>query len=287
MYKALICAFVAFLFAAVLSLSSMWVTILFHQKYNMIELGHVVVLVVFVAGGFGCIGWFKQKMDDPLVNVACSLASLASIIVITREGAVQRGDLSFEKIFQVLRMVILGVGIAAAVSLSILPVSARKKFRGNLSTLTETSMLMLVGITQDFLGGSALELQRVSFADISARHDKAYVEMKKQLEDVKLEHYVAATEQEYRLSKSIWSLMQDITRRLGALHSTVVWEPALFASNGHPSPTHSPFMVTNPFLRDSSTNMLMMVSSMNRRQIWSITTMGNSIIRLESDRTVL
>lgn len=44
MYKALICAFVAFLFAAVLSLSSMGVTILFQRKHNMIVLGHAVVL---------------------------------------------------------------------------------------------------------------------------------------------------------------------------------------------------------------------------------------------------
>jgi hypothetical protein len=247
MYKALICAFVAFLFSAVLSLSSMWVTILFHQKYDMIELGHAVVLIVFVAGGFGCIGWFKQKMDDPLVNVACSLASLASIIVITREGAVQRGDLSFEKISQVLRMVLLGVGIAATVSLSILPLSARKKFRGNLSTLTKTTILILVSITQSSFRGPGYELQQAPLANISARHDKAYGEMKKQLKDAKLEHYVAGAEQEYYLAKSLAYLMQDITRRLGALRSTVALESELFASSRHPNPTNSAFLVINSF----------------------------------------
>ncbi|KAJ5471383.1 hypothetical protein N7530_008740 [Penicillium desertorum] len=240
MYKALICALLAFIFAAVLSLSSMWITILFHEKYDMIELGHAVVLVVFVAGGFGCIGWFKQKMDDPLVNVACSLASLASVIVITKEGAVQRGDLSFEKISQVLSMVLLGVGIAAAVSLSILPVSAQKKYRGNLSTLTKTTMLMLINITQEFLCGSAYELEQVSFTDLSARHDKAYGEMKKQLEDAQLEHYVAGTDHELNLAKSLSYLMQDITRRLSALHSTVALESEFLASSRHSNPTHSP-----------------------------------------------
>ncbi|KAJ5512753.1 hypothetical protein N7463_002305 [Penicillium fimorum] len=227
MYKALICAFVAFIFAAVLSLSSMWITILFHEKYDMIELGHVVVLVVFVAGGFGCIGWFKQKMDDPLVNIACSLASLASILVIMREGAVQNGALSFDKISQVLRMVILGVGIAAAVSLSILPSSARKKFRGNLSTLTTTAMSMLITITESFINGSTQDLQEVPFTKVSARHDKAFGELKNQLNESKFEHYVAGTEREYSVAKRLVNLMQEITRRLGALRGAVALESIL------------------------------------------------------------
>ena len=239
MYKSLICAFVAFIFAAVLSLSSMWVAIIFQQKYDMIELGHAVILVVFVAGGFGCIGWFKQKMDDPLVNVACSLASLASILVITREGAVQRAALSFEKISQVLRMVILGVAIAAAVSLGILPLSARRKFRGNLSILTNTAISMLISITESFLSGSIHELEQVPFANLSARHDKAFGEIKNQLEEAKLEHYMAGTEQEYHLAKRLAALMQDITRRLGALRSAVALESKLFTPNGENHLNHS------------------------------------------------
>ncbi|KAJ6051886.1 hypothetical protein N7499_011265 [Penicillium canescens] len=219
MYKALICAFVAFIFAAILSLSSMWVTILFQRKHDMIELGHAVVLVVFVAGGFGFIGWTKQRMSDPLVNVACSLASLASTIVITREGAVQSGALSFDKISQVLRMVLLGVGIAAAVSLSILPLSARKQFRGNLSTLTDTVTLMLVNITDSFLRGSDYELQKAEFINLSARHDKAFGQMKNTMEETKFEHYVAGTGLEYHLEKRLVCFMQDITHSLGGLRS--------------------------------------------------------------------
>ncbi|KAJ5565506.1 hypothetical protein N7513_001748 [Penicillium frequentans] len=228
MYKALICAFVAFLFASVLSLSSMWVTIFFQRKHDMIEFGHAIVLVIFVVGGFGFIGWTKQRLNDPLVNVACSLASLASIIVITREGAVQRGALSFDKISQVLRMVILGVGISASVSLSILPLSVRKKFRGNISTLTDTVTLLLISITNSFLCGSDHELQKIDFINLSARHDKAFEQMKNLMEDAMLEHYVAGTASEYCLERRLVSLMQDINHSLGslrsagALHSTIL-----------------------------------------------------------------
>ncbi|KAJ5624640.1 hypothetical protein N7510_000949 [Penicillium lagena] len=205
MYKALICAFVAFFFATFLSLS------------------------IFVMGGFGFIGWIKQRLGDPLVNVACSLASLASILVITKEGAVQTGDLSFTKIFQVLRMVLLGVGVSTAVSLSILPISARKKFRGDLSTLTGTVTLMLMSITESFLRGSDHELQTAEFTNLSARHDKVFGQLKKLLEETRLEHYVAGTEREHYLEKYLVCFMQDITHSLGGLRSAVALQAKLLA----------------------------------------------------------
>ncbi|KAJ5164934.1 uncharacterized protein N7500_006764 [Penicillium coprophilum] len=256
MYKALICALVAFIFAALLSLSSMWITILFHEKYDMIKLGHAVVLVVFVAGGFGCIGWFKQKMDDPLVNIACSLASLASILVIMKEGAVQQGALSFDMISQVLRMVLLGVGIAAAVSLSILPSSARKKFRGNLSNLTNTAMLILMTITENFLSGSIQELQQAPFAKLSAQHDKAFGEMKTQLAESKFEHYVAGTQREYSVAKRLVHLMQEITRRLGALRGAVALESKLLGRDTRLSNSEAKVFEKFKFQLEASMNQL-------------------------------
>jgi hypothetical protein len=229
MYRALICAFVAFLFATFLSLSSMWVTITIERKHNLIELGHAVVLVVFVMGGFGFIGWIKQRLQDPLVNVACSLASLASILVITKEGAVQTGDLSFTKISQILRMLLLGIGVSTAVSLLILPVSARKKFRGDLSTLAGTVTAMLMSVTESFLRGTDRELQTAEFTNLSAHHDKVFGQLKKLLGETRLEHYVAGTKREHELEKRLACLMQDITHGLGGLRSAVALQSKLLA----------------------------------------------------------
>lgn len=229
MYKALICAFVAFLFATFLSLSSMWVTITIQRKHDLIELGHAVVLIVFVIGGFGFIGWIKQRLQDPLVNVACSLASLASILVITKEGAVQTGDLSFTKISQILRMLLLGVGVSTAVSLLILPVSARKKFRGDLSTLTGTVTAILMSTTESFLRGTDRELQTAEFTKLSSHHDKVFGQLKNLLGETKLEHYVAGTKREHYLEKRLVALMQDITHGLGGLRSAVALQSKLLA----------------------------------------------------------
>ncbi|KAJ5633300.1 hypothetical protein N7490_009639 [Penicillium lividum] len=245
MYKALLCAFLAFLFATVLSLSSMWVTIFFQRKHDMIEFGHAVVLIIFVAGGFGFIGWTKQRLNDPLVNVACSLASLASIIVITKEGAIQRGTLSFDMISQVLRMLILGVGISAAVSLSILPLSVRKRFQGNLATLTDTVTLLLVSITNSFACGSNDELQTVKFINLSARHDKAFSQMKSIMEDAKLEHYVAGTASEYCLERRLVCLLDDMNHSLGSLRSAGALHSALLTPARCPGLTQIPCPETN------------------------------------------
>lgn len=219
MYKALICAFLAFLYAAFISLTSMCVSMFFQDTLHMLPVGHAVVLIVFCGGGLGFIGWTKQRLGDPLVNVACSLASLSTITVLTKEGAVQSGDLSFAKISQVLKMVVMGVTITMAVSFLIFPISARKKLRSNLTTVTESLATMLALITESFLSGSEEELQTEEFTNTAARHKKAYAQLDKLVREAKLEHFVAGTEKEYRLEKKLVRWVQDITHNMGGLRS--------------------------------------------------------------------
>ncbi|GKZ77337.1 hypothetical protein AnigIFM56816_010635 [Aspergillus niger] len=219
MYKALICAFLAFLYAAFISLTSMCVSMFFQDTLHMLPVGHALVLIVFCGGGLGFIGWTKQRLGDPLVNVACSLASLSTITVLTKEGAVQSGDLSFAKISQVLKMVVMGVTITMAVSFLIFPISARKKLRSNLTTVTESLATMLALITESFLSGSEEELQTEEFTSTAARHKKAYAQLDKLVREAKLEHFVAGTEKEYRLEKKLVRWVQDITHNMGGLRS--------------------------------------------------------------------
>lgn len=222
MYKALICAFLAFLYAAFVSLTSMCVSMFFQDTLDLLPVGHAVVLIVFCGGGLGFIGWTKQRLGDPLVNVACSLASLSTITVLTKEGAVQSGDLSLAKILQVLKMVIMGVTATMAVSFLIFPISARKQLRSNLATTTETLATMLALITQSFLSGSEEELQTEEFTSTAARHKKAYNQLDKLVKEAKLEHYVAGTEKEYRQEKKLVRWVQDITHNMGGLRSAAL-----------------------------------------------------------------
>jgi hypothetical protein len=219
MIKALVCALLAFLYTTFVSVTSMFVSMFFQDTLGLIPLGHAVVLIVFCGGGLGFIGWTKQRLGDPLVNVACSLASLSTISVLTKEGAVQAGDLSFAKISQVLKMILMGVTATVAVSFLIFPISARKKLRANLTEVTEAMASMLALITEGFLSGSEEEFQAAEFLDAAARHKNAYGQLDSLVKEAKLEHYVRGTEKEYRLEKHLVRWVQDITHNMGGLRS--------------------------------------------------------------------
>ncbi|KAL4917453.1 transcriptional regulator of RNA polII, SAGA, subunit-domain-containing protein [Aspergillus aurantiobrunneus] len=208
-----------FIYTAFVSITSMCVEMFFQDTLDLLPLGHAIVLIVFCGGGLGFIGWTKQRLSDPLVNVACSLASLSTISVLTKEGAVQAGDLSFAKISQVLKMIIMGVTATMAVSFLIFPISARKKLRSNLTTVTESMATMLALITESFLSGSEEVLQATEFVDATARHKKSYILLDSLVKEAKLEHYVRGTEKEYRLEKNLVRWVQDITHNMGGLRS--------------------------------------------------------------------
>lgn len=243
MYKALICAFLAFLYAAFISITSMCVTTFFQDTLHLLPLGHALVLIVFCGGGLGFIGWTKQRLGDPLVNVACSLASLSTITILTKEGAVQKGDLSFWKIFQVLKMVVMGVAATMAVSFLIFPISARKKLRLNLTVVTETLAVMLAIITESFLKGSEKDLLGAEFTNAAARHKAAYGQLDSLIKEAKLEHFATGTEREYRLEKKLARELQDITHNLGGLRSAAALQFQLLKQNG---PNASPIRMNSP-----------------------------------------
>jgi hypothetical protein len=192
---------------------------LFQDTLNMPVAGHAIVLIIFCGGGLGFVGWTKQRLGDPLVNVACSLTALSTITILTKEGSVQSGDLSLSKISQVLKMVIMGVMIAMLVSFLIFPISARKKLRANLVTTTDTLAIMLAIITESFLSGSEEELKSADFIEAETKHRKAYSQLDKLVREAKLEHYAAGSEREYRLEKKLVRWVQDITHNMGGLRS--------------------------------------------------------------------
>ncbi|KAJ5653582.1 hypothetical protein N7490_000585 [Penicillium lividum] len=233
MYRASICALLAFCYSAFVSITSMLVENLFQDTLDMPVLGHALVLIVFCGGGLGFVGWTKQRLGDPLVNVACSLTALSTITVLTKEGAVQNGDLSLGKISQVLKMVIMGVVVAMAVSFLIVPISARKKLRANLVTTTDTLATMLAIMTDAFLSGSEEELTVEEFVDAETRHRKAYSQLDKLVREAKLEHYMVGTEKEYRLEKKLVRWVQDITHNMGGLRSAAELQFSLIRETIH------------------------------------------------------
>ena len=229
MFEAIICAILAFVYAAFIGFTSMGVSIFFGQTLDLIIVGHVIVLIIFCGGGLGFVGWVKQRLENPLVNIACSLTSLAIITVLTKEGAVQAARYSDDKIQQVMLMIIMGVLFTTVVSFSISPVSARRDLRENMGQITDSFADMLTVITRGFLTGSEQELRQARFLHASTHHREVFTSLTKNLKEAKFEHYVVGTEYQYQLEAKLVSCMQGLSQNIGGLQSAAETQFLLLA----------------------------------------------------------
>lgn len=229
MFEAMFCAAVAFIYAAVVSFSSMGVSMFFGKTLDLIVLGHAIILIVFCGGGLGLVGWVKQRMSHPLANISCSLTSLALITVLTKEGAVQAARFSDDKITQVMLMILMGVAATTAVSFTVFPTSARRGLRSDLVTITDSFAEQLTLITRAFLSGSEEALQQKGYADAMDKYKKALSSMSKNLTESKHEHYILGTEKEYHLEAKIVTNMQRLGQNAGGLRSAAATQFLLLA----------------------------------------------------------
>ena len=216
MHRATILALIAVAYAAFISFTSMGVSIFFDDR-NMLELGHAIVLIVFCGGGLGFVGWLKQRLGDPLVNVACSLTSLSIITILTKEGAVQTAKFSNGKVSQVLKMVIMGIIATTVVSLIIKPIRAREELRKGMIKTTDSLGEMLIVITKAFLTGSDYELEHPILREASDKHRSLLNALPDQLRQAKYEHYVLGTEREFKVEAKLVNCMQKLAHNIGAL----------------------------------------------------------------------
>jgi len=230
MLEAVMWALIAFVYAAFVSFASMAVSSFFGH-HGLLTLGHAIVLVVFCGGGLGFVGWLKQKLGNPLVNVACSLTSLAVITILTKEGAVQAAMFSYAKIFQVLKMVIMGIIVSTAVSLLIRPVSARRELREDLRKATDALALMLTMITRSFLSGHEEDLQHPSFLVASSQYKAVFNRLTKNLGESKWEYYFLGTEEEFRISARLVKCLERLSQDIGGLRSAATTQFMLIKKN--------------------------------------------------------
>ena len=167
----------------------------------------------------------------PLVNVGCSLASLAIITVLTKENAIQVGVFSNDKIVQVMKMIILGMFATSAVSLLVWPVSARTELRDTMIKATDSFGDMLTMITRGFLSGSETDLRSTAFNHALKRYKSVFTELSKNLKEAKLEHYVLGTEDQYRLEAKLVNCLQRLSQSIGGLRSAATTQFTLLREN--------------------------------------------------------
>ncbi|KAF3809153.1 hypothetical protein GCG54_00011349 [Colletotrichum gloeosporioides] len=219
MVEAAAIATIAVLYAEVVSVISMLFSVLVGGKLGLIPLSHVLILTFCIGGGLGFVGWVKQRLNNPLVNVGCTLASIAIIAVITREEAIHEGHFSEAKIVQVLKMLVMGITIAVAVNLLLWRVSARALLRTSLNAGAVSLADMLAMITRGFLNGSENEIMSGDFAFVVRQYKATHAKMTKSLRESKFEHWVLGREKVYDLEKALVKSLESLSQAIGGLRS--------------------------------------------------------------------
>jgi hypothetical protein len=219
MIEAVLIALVAITYAEVVSVLSMCTSVLFGTTFALVPLAHAMVLAVFIGGGLGGIGWVKQRMNNPLVGVGSTLASLAIIGVVTKETAVFAHVFSNVKIVQIFKMLIMGITITTAVNLAVWRVSAVGLLRESMTKASGSLGEMLALISRGFLHGSEEELNSPEFADASTAYSAVYPQMAKNLREAKFERYFVGHEKLYQLDRAVVRSMETLAQSIGGLRS--------------------------------------------------------------------
>lgn len=262
MLEAVVIAIIAVVYAELLSLLSMGVSIFFQAQLDMTELAHALILVFCIGGGLGFVGWVKQKLNTPLVNVGTTLTSIAIISVVTKEDAVHGGFFDDDKIVQVLQLLLIGITFTVAVNVLVWRASARRVLRKSIVTAAMSLGDKLSSITQGFLNGNGDELWSSEYTRVSKQYNAAYAKITTTLREAKFEHYFVGHETIYPLDRRLVRSMEALSQAIGGLRSalesqfTLLREPPGTGEQTGvtPSPMVSPTLARtmSSFMRDAS-----------------------------------
>ncbi|KAI6768263.1 hypothetical protein HG530_006272 [Fusarium avenaceum] len=248
MLEATVIAVVAVFYAEVISLLSMGIAIALKTQFGLAAAAHILILIICIGGGLGFVGWVKQRLNSPLVNVGSTLASIAIISVITKEEGVQGGYFDDDKIVQVLKLLLVGISCTLAVNVLVWRVSARQVLRRSIMTATSSLGDKLSSITKGFLSGTEDEFWTNEYGRVSARYNSSYATMNSTLREAKFEYYFLGRESFYPLDRRLSRSVETLSQAIGGLRSALENQFTLLREVPHleesfPSPRtagHSP-----------------------------------------------
>lgn len=221
MLEAIMIAVVALIFADMVCLISMTLAVLSRQQLDSVVPAHAMILLMAIGGGLGFIAWVKQRMDQPLVNVAATLASIAIISMVTKDESIQYGYFSDDRFVQVIKMLLIGVTFSAAVNMLVWPMAAREILRKSIITASSTCSDRLSFVTRGFLIGSEEEVKSAEYHRVSKSYTAAYGLMTKTLREAKFEYYVLGQERIYSYDKRLVKSLDSVSQAIGSLRSAL------------------------------------------------------------------
>ncbi|KAI1641425.1 ribosomal protein L19 [Biscogniauxia mediterranea] len=240
--EAVAIAVTAVCYAMVIGILSMAASVLFGDILDMVELSYAIILIVFIGFGLGFVGWVKQKLNNPLVSVGASIASIGIITIVTKEGSVHKSEFSNEKIIQYLKILLMATVISTLVNLLIWPVSARQGLRKSMRNASVSLGEMLSMISSGFLSGVEEEFTSKAFTKATSTFTSTLAQMNKNARESKYEYYFLGQAEIYRHDKAVVKSMENLAQSLGGLRSAANTQFELLKeiSNGPMSASSQP-----------------------------------------------
>jgi hypothetical protein len=217
--EAVAIAVVAVLYAQCIGMLSMATSVLVGSVWEQVSLAYALILIIFIGGGMGFIGWVKQKLNNPLVSVGASIASIGIITIVTKENSVHSGVFTNQKIVQSLKILLMATTISTAVNILVFPVSARIALRTSMRNASVSLSEMLSMVARGFLSGAEEDLSSKGFAKASSAFRSTLTTMHKNLKESKYEYYFLGQEQIYQHDKAVSRCMETLAQSLGGLRS--------------------------------------------------------------------
>lgn len=237
--EAVACAVVAVLYAMFIGTMSMATSVLVGSVWQHIKLSYALVLIVFIGGGLGFVGWVKQKLNNPLVSVGASIASIGIITIVTKENSVVTGVFTNQKIIQSLKILLIATTTSTLVNLLLWPVSAKAALRKTMQIASVSLGNMLSMITGGFLSGAEEDLNTKGFSMTAATFSTTLTSMNKHLRESKYEYYMLGREEIYKNDKAVARCMERLAQSLGGLRSAANTQFELLKEKAVPSQVDS------------------------------------------------
>ncbi|KAI0390540.1 ribosomal protein L19 [Xylariaceae sp. FL0594] len=247
--EAVAISIIAMCYAMLIGILSMATSVLFGDVLELERFSYALILILYIGVGLGFVGWVKQKLNNPLVSVGASIASIGIITIITKEGSVHNAVFSLDKVVQYLKILLMATTISTLVNLLLWPVFARHALRKSMRTASISLGRMLSMISSGFLSGAEEEFTSKSFMDASATYTTTLAQMNKNARESKYEYYFLGQEQIYRHDKAVLKSMENLAQSIGGLRSAANTQFELLkeVSNG-PLSVHPPILLnSNPF----------------------------------------
>ncbi|KAF7563064.1 hypothetical protein G7046_g1093 [Stylonectria norvegica] len=246
MLEAVLIACVAIFYAEMVCLLSMAIAIVFQGQLEKTALAHALILLLCIGAGLGFVGWVKQKLNTPLVNVGATLTSIAIISVITKEDSVHGGYFDEDKIVQVLKMLVIGISFTVAVNVLVWRISARRVLRETIMTASMALSDKLSSITRGFLNGTEDTISSAEFTRVTAEYNGAYAKINLTLREAKFEHYFLGRESIYPFDRRLVRSLEALSSAIGGLHSALDTQFTLLNESTNDDQLAGAFSPTSP-----------------------------------------